>query len=395
MKLKLIDFLFGACKIEVCGTFCERIINIANQKGIFIRDVVRTKDNTITFIVSRRAATLLLDNSLYPDSSVKIVSQCGIPYLLSERKGRIIALVAPILIFLLLFLSTQIIWHVNIIDATEEEEALILSELKKLGVKKGAFKFTIDQSQVKNQILIDNPSLMWLWVDLKGASAIVKFAHRTPKPQVYTEADFYNIFSTHDAVITKILPKNGVAKVNVGDTVLKGQLLIEGTMPDSAESVKHIHASGEVFGNVWEEKTVIIPKKKEIRTPTGAKLEHLSINFKNFQLKLYINSSILYTNYDIIENNRIIIPFGPVFCKREYIEVDVSYEENNIPLLKKAHEDEFFSSLSQKGYPVNYTESFINDMGESVSVTMRALCEEPIAQERRMNFGENNSGTNN
>ena len=395
MKLKLIDLLFGACRMEATGTFCERIINIASQKGIFLRDIVRTDKNAIAFTVSRQGAEILLNEPCHEGHEIKIIHKSGLPYIFSARKGRVVALVAPACVFLLLFLSTQFIWHVNIIDATEEEEAFILSELKALGVKKGVLKHTIDQSRVKNRILIDNPSLMWLWVDIRGSSAIVKFAHRTPAPELFSEDDFYNIYSTHDAVVTKIIPTRGISKVKEGDTVLKGQLLIEGTMPENAQEVKYIHASGEVFGSVWEEKTVTIPKRNQIRTPTGEKTEHLSINFENFRLKLFINSSISYPDYDIIENNRIFLPFGPTFTKTEYVAVDVSYEENDIDLIKKEYENVFYSSLSNKGYPINYTESFINDKGDYVALTMRALCEEPIARERRMNFGENSSGTDN
>lgn len=395
MKLKVIDFLFGACKIKATGTFLERIINIATQKGIFLRSITTSGEKSITFTVSRRGAEMLLNEPLCEGIEIEIVEKSGLPYIFSARKGRRVALFAPLLIMVFLFLSTQIIWHVNVIDATREEEELILAELKKLGVKKGALKFTIDQSHVKNRILIDNPSLMWLWVDLKGASAIVKFAPRDMAPPLYDENEFYNVYSTRDAVITKITATNGVAKVKVGDTVLKGQLLIEGTMPEDGESIKYIHATGEVLGSVWEEKTVIIPKKKEIRTPNGEKVEHLSIKFKNFLVKLYINSSISYPDYDIIENNRIIVPFGPLFTKKEYIAVDVTYEENNIPLMQKAYESEFYASLTDKGYSINYKESLINDKGDSVHLTMRALCEEPVATERRMNLGENYSGTDN
>ncbi|MBR5535171.1 MAG: sporulation protein YqfD [Clostridia bacterium] len=394
MKLEIIDFLYGACRMEAKGVFSERIMNIANKKGIFLRDITREDDKTITFTVSRKGAAILLSD--HPDDIfLTALSSWGIPYILSLRKNRLITLLAPFAILLMLFLSTQVIWHVNVIGATGEEEEYILKELKELGVKKGALKSSIDQSRIKNRILIENPDIMWLWVDLKGSSAIVKFAPRQLPPEVYNEDEFYNIYSTHDAVITKILPKSGAAKVKEGDTVLKGQLLIEGVMPKDAENIKYIHAQGEVYGNVWEEKTVLIPKKNEIRTPTGRKTEHLYINFKNFPLKLFINSSILYTDYDIIENNRIIVPSRLSFTKKEYIEVDVTYEDNNISALQKTHESEFYTSLSQRGFSVSYTESVINDTGDSVSLTMRALCEESIAKERRINFGENNSVTDN
>ncbi len=394
MKLKLIDFIFGACRIEARGAFCERIINIATGKNIFIHDIVRTAPDRIEFTVSLKGSRLLFSESELEDS-LYILHQSGLPILFSKRKARIIALTGPLVVFLLLFLSTQFIWHVNIVNATREEEAVILKELEKLGVKRGALKMAIDQGNVKNQLLIDNPHLMWLWVDIRGASAIVKFAPRAVAPEIFNEDDFYNVYSSHDAVITKIIPTNGIAKVSVGDTVLKGQMLIEGVMPSDSENEKHIHASGEVYGNVWEEKCVTIPRKNEIRTPTGNKIEHLSINFKKFPLKLYINSSILYDNYDIIENNRTFVPFGVTFRKTEYHEVLVTYEENNLDHLQKQHEAEFIKELSEKGFPIVYSESFINDNGDKVFLTMRALCEEPIAKERRMNFGENYSGTDN
>ena len=138
-----------------------------------------------------------------------------------------------------------------------------------------------------------------------------------------------------------------------------------------------------------------IPKKIEIRTPTGQKTEKLSVNFENFRLKLYINSSILYPNYDIIENNRVIVPFGITFTKHEYHEVSVTYQDNDIPSKVKMSEDEFYNSLIQMGYGVTCIESFTTDDGDNVILTMRALCEEPIAAERRMDFGEDNSITDN
>ncbi len=395
MKHTLIDFLFGVCRIRARGTFCERILNIAKENGIFIRDIISEDENTIVFSVSYRAAQLLSNLNLPKDLSFEIVSTRGLKSIWSSPRKRNLLLFAPMIVFLLLFLSTQIIWHVNIVGATGEKEEYLLCELKKLGVKRGAFKFTINQSDVKNTMLIQNPDLLWLWVDIRGSSAIVKYVDRTPSPEIFDEDSFYNIYSTRDAVITRLIPTNGNAVVNVGDTVLKGQILIEGSMALDEENKKYIHASGEVFGLVWEEKTLTIPKKNEIRTPTGRKCEKLSINFENFRLNLYINSSILYPNYDIIENNRSFVPFGITFTKHEYAEVEVSYEDNHIPLLQKQHEDEFYLALTKKGFTINHTESFITDNGESVTLTMRALCEEPIAQERRMNIGENYSLTDN
>ncbi len=395
MKLKIIDFLFGTCTMEAHGTFSERVINIAKEKGIFIQKVIRKDDNALSFIVSRSGAQLLLSVDLPSDISLSITEKHGLPHALSHGRKRMILALTPAVVLLLLFLSTQVIWHVNVIGADKEKEEHILAELEKLGVKRGALKFTINQSDVKNNMLISNPDLLWLWVDIRGSSAIVKYADRIMIPPVLTEDEYYNIYSSCDAIVTKIIPTNGIAKANVGDTVLKGQILIEGSIAADEEKTKPVHATGEVWGKVWEEKQVTIPLKREIRTPTGNKTEHLSINFEKFQLKLFINSSILYQSYDIIENNRVIVPIGATFTKKEYIEVDVTYEDNNIPLIKEQYENEFYKELTDKGYLIDYTQSYLTEYDTYVTLTMCAMAEEPIAQERRMQFGENNSITGN
>ncbi|MBQ8003316.1 MAG: sporulation protein YqfD [Clostridia bacterium] len=235
MRHRLIDFLFGICRIQIKGTFCERVVNIARQKGIFVRDITSVDEHTLVISVSCKGAELLLSQYLPEDLSVEVISSTGLHSILKSKRNRLLLVFAPAVIFLLLFLSSQIIWHVNIVDAPKEREAQLLSELKELGVKRGAFKFTIDRGKIKNTMLIQNPDLLWLWVDIRGASAIVKYVERTLPPQVYDENAFYNIYSTHDAVITKIFPTNGIAVVKEGDTVLKGQLLIEGSMAADEE----------------------------------------------------------------------------------------------------------------------------------------------------------------
>lgn len=390
--MKLLDFLSGQWLLKAEGSFPERIVNIAKEEGIFIQNI-KKQDSYITFTVSCKGALKLFSLPLPDSVKLSVISRRGLPAILSGHKNRLFLFLCPFILILFLFLSTQIVWHVNVIGATDAQEDFILSELGRLGVKKGALKFTIDQSYVKNQFLIDNENYQWIWVDLRGGTALVNFTLRTLPPEVFIEEDFYNIYSTHDATVTRISATNGVARVKVGDTVLKGQLLIEGTMPLNAEETKLIHASGEVFGNVWHEKSVTIPKKTQIRTPTGNETEHLSVNFSKFNIKLFINSSILYENYDIIEDNRSIVLFGVNFNKKVYREVTVTYTPNNMEKLKKEQENIFVASLVNEGAKVNHTEFFESDNGDDITYTMRALCEVPIARERRMNLGENNSIT--
>lgn len=395
MGIKIINFIFGTVRLKISGTFPERILNIANRLGIFIQDIKKDEEGFISFTVSCKGAKRLLEEPMDPSLSLVEISRGGIPAIFSRNKNRKLLFISPFIILVFLFISTQFVWTVNIIDADPQTEQRLLKLLSEAGVHRGALKLTINPSQVKNSLLLKDDSLMWIWVDIKGASAIVRYASRTPVPEIFSENESYNVYSEKDGIITSITPTTGMAKVKVGDTVTKGQLLIEGIMPVNQEENKFIHATGEVYCNVWEEKTVEIPKKNEIRTPTGKKTEHLSIKFKNFTLKLFINSSILYPKYDIIVNRRILSFIPVAFVKEEYTEVSVTYEDNDINHLMSAENKAFKESLEKDGHKVTYTEYDITDNGDYYIVTIRALCEEMVAAERRISHGENYQSTDN
>lgn len=382
MRIKIINFILGTVVLKAEGIFPERIINIAKEMGIFIQNI-RANDSGIIFTVSLKGSKKLLSASLPENIDLKEIKSNGIPCLLGQKKTRVCLFAAPVIIFILLFISTQFIWNVNIIDADSATEERLLKALSELGVKRGALKVSIDPSVVKDKLLIQDESLMWIWVDIKGASAIVRFAERTPAPKVFDENEHYNIYSAKNAAVTRIIAETGQARVKVGDTVSEGTLLIEGVMPINEEEFKQIHATGLVYGNVWEEKQFNIPKKNAIRTPTGEKKQHLTIFFKNFPLKLFINSSILYTNYDIIENNRSLGFLPVTFNKKEYYEVDVTYEDNNALIMRDECEQSFYKELSDKGYSISHNESFMLDKGDSYLLTVRAVCEEPIWIEKQ------------
>lgn len=387
------NFIFGCSSFRAEGVFCERIINIANEHNIFICDVKRTDELSLSFTVSLRGAEALLALPLPPSLTLTRERDYGLPAILSRYKKRRMLFICPVIALLGLFISTRFIWNVNVIAQTPEEESLILKELASLGVKRGALKSSIKQSDIKRRMLIMDNSLLWIWVDIKGSSAIVRIAERTQAPAVFDEDEFFNIYSVRDAVITRVIARGGTAKVSEGDTVLSGQLLIEGSMDTGDGNIKYLHASGEVYGSVWEEKTISVPKKNEIRTPTGKELERLSINFSKFNIKLFINSRIPYPKYDIIEEQRFL-PLLPVsFLKTTYREVEAAYSDNDVNALIEKSKADFSEELALKGITPSHIEASSFDTGDDFLVTVKALCEENIAQERRMNFGEDNTLT--
>ena len=99
----------------------------------------------------------------------------------------------------------------------------------------------------------------------------------------------------------------------------------------------------------------------------------------------------MYPEYDIIEDNRSIRPFGLNFNKKTIHEVEVSYYNTDIEKTQAKYQSEFISALTDSGASITFTENFTSDAGDDVLFTVRALCEVPIGLERRINIGEDNS----
>ncbi len=387
--MHLIDFIRGEWTLMIKGTFCERIINIAKENGIFIRDIKTQSDSSVVFTVSRKAFKLLSSLSLPSNIEISVIRKKGLPAFFENNSKRYALFAAPIVVFILIFLSTHIIWHVNIIDSDPETEKFLTEELALLGVKKGAFTFLINQSDVKNKMLIKHEKLQWIWVDIKGGTALVRYSLRTLPPEILDKNAYCNVYASHDGIITRIEATNGNALVKVGDRVFKDDLLIEGIMPKDSSENKYIHATGRVFATSEFTESVRIPLKKEIRTPTGENFERLTINFKNFRIKLFINSSILYPKYDIIEYNRNVSFLPVVFTKQVIEKVDVSYINSDLSLEASSLIENFTEQLESSGKKVTYIETFTSEDGDECTITARAICEFDIAEERRINIGEN------
>ena len=389
MKLHFINFMRGSTVLCAKGSFPERILNIAKEKGIFVQNIIRDEEK-IFFTVSDKGAKILLSLS-FDNLSLDLMQSSGLPHLLLMGKSRLLFFIAPPVVLLLIFLSTLFIWNVNVIDATPEREEMLLSLLSKEGVKRGALKHTIDPSEVKKRLLLSDESLLWVWVDIKGSSAIVRFAERTMPPEVIDENEGCSIVSSSDAVITKIIATQGTPLVSVGDKVKKGDTLIEGTIAKNSEELKPIHATGVIFGSVLYEKEFKIPKTTCIRTPTGQKTQHLTVKISNFPVKLFINSRILYPNYDIIESKRKIKKLPVTFTKTEYVEVSLTYEENDTDFLIRQAENDFIKTCETDAVSVSHIQSQSVDCGDYILLTVSLLCEEDIAKERRIYLGENNT----
>ena len=84
--------------------------------------------------------------------------------------------------------------------------------------------------------------ISWMGIDIKGTNVIVKIVKAHEKPEIVDISEYCNIVAKKGGVITKIVAQNGTALVNVGDTVQKGDVLIEGKIEGKYTESRKVHS---------------------------------------------------------------------------------------------------------------------------------------------------------
>ena len=231
MIIKIIlSYLLGYLKITVEGYYIERFINICKNEKITIWNLKRNEQIQISLNVVVKEFKKVCKIAKRTRCKVKIKNKKGLPFLLHRYKKRKIFLISLILVFLLIGLSSNFVWNVDIIEENGEEIENIRQDIEEAGLKVGKLKSNINTKEIINEIRLKRKDVTWIGIKLKGTNAIVKLVKADEKPEIIDENEYCNIVAKKSGIITKINAQNGTANVKVGDTVKQGDVLINGWM---------------------------------------------------------------------------------------------------------------------------------------------------------------------
>lgn len=142
---------------------------------------------------------------------------------------------------------SQFVWSIEVVGNETVSTAEILQVLDGLGLHKGTFRGSVDARDLKNNALLQLDQLSWLWVDIKGSRATVSVSEKRAAPEILDQSSPCDIVASKAGVIKNFNATAGKSAVEVGQTVLEGQLLISGVvtsdlMPESTPA-RYTHAA--------------------------------------------------------------------------------------------------------------------------------------------------------
>lgn len=299
-------------KIEVTGS-SNRFINKCISNRIYLSNISYIDNDKITCIINLEDYKKVKRLNYY--SNIRAVSYVGFNKIKELIKNNIFLIIIFMLSFGLMDIITSYIVDIEVIHSSSSIRKLIYKELDNNNIKKYSFAYDFDElDKIQKNILNNNKDkLEWISITKDGMKYIIKCEERKIK-DINKETGYRHVVAKKDAYITKIISTRGENIVRSGEYVKKGDLLISGEIKLYDEVKGDTLATGSVYGNVWYNVNISVPKEELRREFTGKKRFNLNINDKIFLKNKY--------KYFIQENIREIKFLGlkiKIYKEREYV----------------------------------------------------------------------------
>ena len=165
--------------------------------------------------------------------------------------------------FLLVFLSSQLIWDIEIIHPNPKLVDIIRKDLEELGIQTYHFKLSyLERERIKEKILEkEKDSLEWIEIEEVGTKIKVSLEERKKNP-ILEECFPRNIVSKKKAILLEIEAEAGEVVKKKGDYVDVGEIIISGLIHNKDRIVSKKCAKGRVYGEVWYLLKVVLPREE-------------------------------------------------------------------------------------------------------------------------------------
>ena len=379
---KIINYIYGYLRIIVEGYYIERFINICRNKKYMMWNIKRVNDIRLTLNVEIKHYKEICKIAKKTQCKVKIKAKRGLPFLISKYKKRKLFAIFLILMISTIFLSSNFVWNIEIVEENGLEMEHIMEDISEAGLKIGEMKTKIDTQEIINKVRLNRDDIAWMGIELKGTNAIVKLVKAEEKPEMIAEDEYCNIVSTKNGVITKITAQDGTANVKVGDTVSEGDVLINGWMEGKYTGIRYVHAKGEIEARVWYTKNKTIEYNATEKHNTGNVETNYGIKINNFKINFPKGVSN-FKFYDTIENENKIKLFSNFYLPisiikttyQEYEKVQKTYsveEAKNLGIQEL--EEELEKEIENKDKIVNKNiNTYENENSIDIYVTYEVL----------------------
>lgn len=337
-------------KVLVKGQNRTRLINKLKNENVLIYYLV--SDSNTTFWIKQKDLKQVKEYADLFSVQLEVVGTSGLENLLKKSYKHLSYIIAVVICLSFLIVSTQFVYNVKVECENDVHSNKVMLLLKENNFDKVVPKNKIDLKAVENLILSNIEEVSFATCYFEGFSLMVKVVSNEKPKQ---SEDKKNLYSTTDAIVTRVMVRSGTSEVQVGERVRAGDVLIGGyhiadnTPSDGEENgdIIEVVADGEVYGRVYTHKRFVIPNQNYTYVKTGKSKIKREIGFNNLAILKAGGSP--YEFFELCKTNIKLFGILPLtITTYEYFELQrVEISQNTyIENLKNKFENEFIANMN-------------------------------------------------
>lgn len=295
------NFNTGNIVLEILVSNPEAYLNALWKRDINIFDIKKKTIKKLVLTIEYNDYEEVEEVTKRFKGKIKIVSKRGKVVLINKIKSKKTLVIGVFLFLGILYFLSSYIWAIEIKTEENVTPYEIRQDLKKLGIKPGMRKSSVDVYKLEKQLEGINSDVLWLRIRIEGSTLKVLIEEKINPPhgQEVKEGDS---IAKMPGEIKRIYVTSGTAAVSPGDFVNEGDVLISSFQGKEGEEYS-VPAKGVVIANTFYERVMEVQISGDTLVRTGKKDKDIYLNL--FGVKLYLKKAINnFENYDKIEGNK-------------------------------------------------------------------------------------------
>ena len=278
--------------------------------------------------------------------SITILNRYGIAKIQYLVHKYFVFLLGIVFFFGIIFFLSHVIFQVDVVHSNELIRSIIYEDLKQFGIERFHFKVSYEEKEeiVEKILEKETEKIEWLEIEEVGTKYIVRVEERK-KSKEKKACRPQNIVAKKDAMILEIHAEEGEVKKKKLDYVKRGDVIISGLIYNKEDIVSKRCARGQVFGEVWYQVTLKIPKHYHEEKVTGKKKRKLEVQFLNTTYHLFSHYDTYQKKSKVLLKSRLL----PIqFLFSTYLETEVIDEKYTLDSIDSKAYSLALEKLSQQ-----------------------------------------------
>lgn len=294
MFILIYRFICGYLRIRISGDYPERFINSCSVNNIKLWNYHKSGKD---IYVNIKIKDYLHIRRIRKNTKVylKIIKRYGLPIIIKPYLNRMGLMFGVLLfIFINVFLS-KFIWNIDIVGNKNISDIQILNYCRKIGIKEGVFSSNIDTNQARLDLLMKYDDLSWASFIIEGSHLTVNISE-TKTVDSTNDNSPSNAVAACDAIVDEIKVIKGRTLVRQNQAVLKGEILVSGTIGYTDGRTTFVKSEAEIIGKTKRSLSVTLPYEKIETSKTGQVHNTKVLEFFGIKIPLSYKP-ITYKNY--------------------------------------------------------------------------------------------------